>query len=114
MTSTAATTYWAVRLTTSGTYVHQNPQADTEAGHRNVTHGCVGLATDGTAKRFYNQVAVGDVVTVTGSDKATVAVGNGYGDWNLSWKQWLEHSAAGQTTTVRPPPPRPYTTRPAP
>ncbi|MFE9573559.1 L,D-transpeptidase family protein [Streptomyces sp. NPDC006692] len=74
------------------------PAADTEAGHRNVTHGCVGLATDGTAKRFYNQVSVGDVVTVTGSDKATV--GNGYGDWNLTWNQWLEHSAAGQATSV--------------
>ncbi|MEV8527412.1 L,D-transpeptidase [Streptomyces sp. NPDC052000] len=68
-----------------------------EAGHRNVTHGCVGLATDGTAKRFYNQVGVGDVVTVIGSDKTTAAVGNGYGDGNLSWKQWLEHSAAGRT-----------------
>ncbi|MEU2712201.1 L,D-transpeptidase [Streptomyces sp. NPDC007205] len=92
--------FWAVHLTTSGTYVHQNPRADTEAGHRNVTHGCVGLATDGTAKRFYDQVRVGDVVTVTGSDKATVAAGNGYGDWNLTWKQWLEHSAAGETTTA--------------
>ncbi|MGW3202953.1 L,D-transpeptidase [Streptomyces sp. NPDC001135] len=92
--------FWAVHLTTSGTYVHQNPRADTEAGHRNVTHGCVGLATDGTAKRFYDQVRVGDVITVTGSDKATVAAGNGYGDWNLTWKQWLEHSTTGQTTTA--------------
>jgi lipoprotein-anchoring transpeptidase ErfK/SrfK len=92
--------YWAVHLTTSGTYVHQNPRANTEAGHRNVTHGCVGLATDGTARRFYHQVMVGDVVTVTGANKATVAAGNGYGDWNLTWKQWLAHSAAGQTTTA--------------
>ncbi|MGW2420682.1 L,D-transpeptidase [Streptomyces sp. NPDC001709] len=92
--------FWAVHLTTSGTYVHQNPRADTEAGHRNVTHGCVGLATDGTAQRFYDQVRVGDVVTVTGADKDTVAAGNGYGDWNLTWKQWLAHSAAGVTTTA--------------
>ncbi|MFI9251632.1 Ig-like domain-containing protein [Streptomyces sp. NPDC053069] len=94
------TYFWAVHLTTSGTYVHQNPRADTEAGHRNVTHGCVGLATDGTARRFYDQVRVGDVVTVTGADKATVAAGNGYGDWNLTWKQWLAHSATGQSTTA--------------
>ncbi|MGW1892499.1 L,D-transpeptidase [Streptomyces sp. NPDC002004] len=33
--------YWAVHLTASGTYVHQNRRADTEAGHSNVTHGCV-------------------------------------------------------------------------
>ncbi|MEV6833818.1 L,D-transpeptidase [Streptomyces sp. NPDC051133] len=94
------TYFWAVHLTASGTYVHQNPRADTEAGHRNVTHGCVGLATDGTAERFYHQVRVGDVVTVTGTKKDTVDVGNGYGDWNLTWKQWLAHSATGRTTTA--------------
>ncbi len=92
--------FWAVHLTTSGTYVHQNPHADTAAGHSNVTHGCVGLATDGTAERFYNQVMVGDVITVTGANKDTVAPGNGYGDWNLTWKKWLEHSLAGQTSTA--------------
>ncbi|MCF3131485.1 L,D-transpeptidase [Streptomyces olivochromogenes] len=92
--------YWAVHLTTSGTYVHQNPHADTAAGHSNVTHGCVGLATDGTAKRFYDQVIVGDVIKVTGSNKDPVATGNGYGDWNLTWKQWIEQSAAGETKTA--------------
>ncbi len=92
--------YWAVHLTTSGTYVHQNPRANTEAGHRNVTHGCVGLASNGTAQRFYDQVRTGDVVTVTGADKDRVAAGNGYGDWNLTWKQWLAHSEAGATTTA--------------
>ena len=84
--------YYAVHLTTSGTYLHQNPKADTYGGHQNVTHGCVGLATDGTAKRFYDEVIPGDVVTVTGS-KDTVAVGNGYGDWNLGWDAWRAGSA---------------------
>lgn len=84
--------YYAVHLTTSGTYLHQNPKANTYAGHQNVTHGCVGLATDGTAKKFYDEVIAGDVVTVVGS-KDTVAVGNGYGDWNASWAQWRAGSA---------------------
>ncbi|PBC62348.1 hypothetical protein BKI49_19035 [Streptomyces sp. Tue6028] len=84
--------YYAVHLTTSGTYLHQNPKANTYAGHQNVTHGCVGLATDGTAKRFYDEVIPGDVVKVVGS-KDTVAVGNGYGDWNLGWEQWKAGSA---------------------
>ncbi|WP_369247903.1 L,D-transpeptidase [Streptomyces sp. R41] len=84
--------YYAVHLTTSGTYLHQNPKANTYAGHQNVTHGCIGLATDGTAKSFYDEVIPGDVVTVVGS-KDTVAVGNGYGDWNLSWEQWRAGSA---------------------
>jgi lipoprotein-anchoring transpeptidase ErfK/SrfK len=91
--------YWALHLTTSGTYVHQNPHADTAAGHSNVTHGCVGLATT-TAKDFYDQVMVGDVIKVTGAHKPVVAVGNGYGDWNLGWKRWLEHSATGATPTA--------------
>ena len=84
--------YWAVHITTSGTYVHQNPRADTYGGKENVTHGCVGLADDGTAKSFYNEVIPGDVVKVVNS-KDTVAAGNGYGDWNLSWTQWLAGSA---------------------
>ncbi|MFD0282848.1 L,D-transpeptidase [Streptomyces lutosisoli] len=83
---------YAVHLTTSGTYLHQNPKANTYAGHQNVTHGCVGLATDGTAKRFYDEVIPGNVVTVVGS-KDTVAAGNGYGDWNVSWEQWRAGSA---------------------
>ncbi|OIK27976.1 L,D-transpeptidase [Streptomyces malaysiense] len=91
--------YWALHLTASGTYVHQNAHADVAAGHSNVTHGCVGLATS-TAKGFYDQVMVGDVIKVTGANKDTVATGNGYGDWNLTWDQWLAHSAAGATTTA--------------
>jgi len=83
---------YAVHLTTSGTYLHQNPKANTYGGRQNVTHGCVGLATDGTAKRFYDEVIPGDVVKVVGS-KDTVAVGNGYGDWNLSWERWRAGSA---------------------
>ncbi|MGW3493774.1 L,D-transpeptidase [Streptomyces sp. NPDC001020] len=85
---------YAVHLTASGTYLHQNPKADTYAGRQNVTHGCVGLATDGTAKRFYDEVIPGDVVTVVGS-KETVAPGNGYGDWNVNWADWRAGSALG-------------------
>ncbi|MGW3668533.1 L,D-transpeptidase [Streptomyces sp. NPDC005141] len=83
---------YAVHLTTSGTYLHQNPKANTYGGHQNVTHGCVGLATDGTAKRFYDEVIPGDVVKVVGS-RDTVGVGNGYGDWNLTWDKWRAASA---------------------
>ncbi|MEU0007219.1 Ig-like domain-containing protein [Streptomyces sp. NPDC006314] len=84
--------HYAVHLTASGTYLHQNPKADTFAGRANVTHGCVGLATDGTAKHFYEEVIPGDVVKVVGS-KETVAPGNGYGDWNVDWARWRAGSA---------------------
>ncbi|MDI2130299.1 L,D-transpeptidase [Yinghuangia seranimata] len=84
---------WAVHLTTSGTYLHENHRADTEAGHNNVTHGCVGLATDGTAQSFYNRVIPGDVVIVKNTTEKTVATGNGYGDWNPDWTAWQAGSA---------------------
>ncbi|MGW1063945.1 L,D-transpeptidase [Streptomyces aureus] len=86
--------YYAVHLTTSGTYLHQNPKANTYGGRQNVTHGCVGLATGGPAKRFFDEVIPGDVVKVVNS-RDTVAVGNGYGDWNLDWDQWRATSALG-------------------
>jgi hypothetical protein len=36
------------------------------------------------AKWFYGHVGVGDPITVVHS-KDTVAVNNGYGDWNIDW-----------------------------
>ncbi|WP_328672877.1 L,D-transpeptidase [Streptomyces sp. NBC_00322] len=83
---------YAVHLTTSGTYLHENDRANTFAGRTNVSHGCIGLASDGTARRFYEQIIPGDVIRVTNS-KETLAAGNGYGDWNLSWSQWRSRSA---------------------
>ncbi|WP_055543892.1 L,D-transpeptidase [Streptomyces kanamyceticus] len=83
---------YAVHLTTSGTYLHENPNANATAGERNVTHGCIGLATDGTARRFYEEVIPGDIVRVVGSEE-TVATGNGYGNWNVGWKEWRAGSA---------------------
>lgn len=83
---------YAVHLTTSGTYLHENPKADTYAGVSNVTHGCIGLAADGTARRFFEEVIPGDVIRVTGS-RETVAAGNGYGDWNVPWARWKAGSA---------------------
>nr|WP_107482595.1 L,D-transpeptidase [Streptomyces sp. M41(2017)] len=79
-------------LTASGPYLRQNPKANLHGGRRNVTHGCVVLATDGTAKRFYDEVVPGDVIKVVGS-RDTVTAGHGYGDWNLNWDQWRETSA---------------------
>ncbi|MFD3518726.1 L,D-transpeptidase [Streptomyces sp. NPDC058657] len=84
--------YYAVHLTTSGTYLHQNPAANGVVGRRNITHGCVGLASDGTAADFYRDVMVGDVVKVVNS-KETVAAGNGYGGWNVGWGEWKAGSA---------------------
>lgn len=85
---------WAVHLTTSGTYAHAAPWNEGRGyfGHVNMSHGCVGMAlADG--KWFYSRATRGDVVEVTGSTRATVSPGNGFGDWNLSYGAWQKRSA---------------------
>jgi hypothetical protein len=77
--------------------VEAKPLAKPTGAHINIADGQtvgVGLATDGTAKKFYDEVIPGDVVTIVGS-KDTVAVGNGYGygDWNADWARWRAGSA---------------------
>ncbi|MFE4665205.1 Ig-like domain-containing protein [Streptomyces sp. NPDC056716] len=92
----------AMRLTTSGTFVHGNywyPQSNPPFGSQGTSHGCVGLAdvqgaqgdTDG--KWFYDNSMLGDVVIVKNSPDDTVAPDNGLNGWNMSWSQWLAGSA---------------------
>ncbi|MDJ0341488.1 Ig-like domain-containing protein [Streptomyces sp. H10-C2] len=82
----------AVHLTTSGTFVHAAPWNDANMGKANTSHGCVGMS-DADAKWFFDKAVRGDVVEVTGSTRATVDKGNGYGDWNLTPEAWAKLSA---------------------
>jgi lipoprotein-anchoring transpeptidase ErfK/SrfK len=95
--------YWATRVTWSGEYLHAAPWSVGSQGRANVSHGCVGMSTE-DARWFYGQVDVGDVVNVinTGSTKMMELFGNGYGEWNMSFEQWLRNSAAGPSTTEPP------------
>ncbi|MQS11909.1 L,D-transpeptidase [Streptomyces kaniharaensis] len=93
---------WATRVTWSGEYVHAAPWSVGSQGVDNVSHGCTGMSTD-NAKWFYENTRVGDLVTVVNSRGATMEpFGNGFGDWNVSWADWVRHSALGQpvSTTV--------------
>ncbi|MFJ3235392.1 Ig-like domain-containing protein [Streptomyces sp. NPDC086787] len=85
----------AMRLTESGTFVHGNYWGGDAFGNYNASHGCVGLRDvkggyrkDIAAAWFFNNSMVGDVVVVKNSHEATVAPGNGYNGWNLSWEKW--------------------------
>jgi hypothetical protein len=49
------------------------------------------MSTD-RAAWFYQNTLPGDLVKVENSPKS-VAPGNGYGDWQESWDQWLTGSA---------------------
>ncbi|MFG2695603.1 Ig-like domain-containing protein [Kitasatospora sp. NPDC048407] len=85
----------ALRLTTSGTFVHGNYWTDREVfGAANTSHGCIGLAdtNDGSpntpAGWLYQHIQVGDVMEVRGSHGDRVSPDNGLNGWNLSWSQW--------------------------
>jgi len=82
---------WDVQLTPSGTYAHAAPWNEGKFGVVNGSHGCIGMST-ADAKWFYEQVHLGDPVTVLHSVD-TVAVNNGYGDWNVDWATWKRGSA---------------------
>ncbi|WP_373305096.1 L,D-transpeptidase [Streptomyces bluensis] len=92
----------AMRLTTSGTFIHGNywySKGNPPFGRQGTSHGCVGLqdvqgAQGATpAKWFYDNTLIGDVVTVKNSPDKTVAPDNGLNGWNMSWSAWTAGSA---------------------
>jgi lipoprotein-anchoring transpeptidase ErfK/SrfK len=91
----------AIRLSTSGTFVHGNYWgAKSVFGNVNTSHGCIGLsdtkgANDkGTAGYwFYNNSIIGDVVVVQNTGDKTIAPDNGLNGWNMDWAQWKAGSA---------------------
>ncbi|MEU2878829.1 Ig-like domain-containing protein [Streptomyces sp. NPDC014748] len=92
----------AMRLTTSGTFIHGNywyNRGNPPFGRTGTSHGCVGLADvqgaqgDTTAKWFYDNSLIGDVVVVKNSPDKTVAPDNGLNGWNMSWSEWTAGSA---------------------
>lgn len=85
--------YYATRVTWSGEYVHAAPWSVSSQGSENVSHGCIGMSTNNAAW-FYETVTQGDIVEVVNSYGDDMdPFGNGFGDWNLSWKEWREGSA---------------------
>ncbi|MEU7007211.1 Ig-like domain-containing protein [Streptomyces sp. NPDC046332] len=87
---------YSMRLTWSGMYAHAAPWNAAWFGRANKSSGCIGMS-DADAAWFYGQVRAGDPFEIRGADtKGTVAEGNGYGAWNLSWEQWQEKSAVGR------------------
>ncbi|MEU8504340.1 Ig-like domain-containing protein [Streptomyces brevispora] len=93
--------YYATRVTWSGEYVHAAPWSTGSQGYANVSHGCTGMSNS-AAEWFYNTVREGDIVSVVGSQGATMTpFDNGYGDWNLSWAKWQKGSALQNGTPDR-------------
>ncbi|MFJ8585320.1 Ig-like domain-containing protein [Streptomyces sp. NPDC093595] len=88
----------AMRLSTSGTFVHGNYWASAGTfGSANVSHGCVGLrdvrgAYDGStpAAWFYDNSLIGDVVVVKNSKDKQIQPDNGLNGWNMPWSEWIK------------------------
>ncbi|MFE2558473.1 Ig-like domain-containing protein [Streptomyces sp. NPDC059352] len=88
----------AMRLSTSGTFVHGNYWAPKSTfGSSNVSHGCVGLqdargAGDSSmpAAWFYDSSIIGDVVIVKNSKDKQIKPDNGLNGWNMDWSEWTE------------------------
>ncbi|MFJ1582893.1 Ig-like domain-containing protein [Streptomyces sp. NPDC088197] len=83
---------YAVHITTSGTYTHAAPWNDAMMGVQNGSHGCIGMHT-ADAKWFFDRSVRGDLVITSGSTRATVDKGNGFGEWNLGKDAWRRLSA---------------------
>ncbi len=86
----------AMRLSTSGTFIHGNYwMARSQFGQVNGSHGCVGLfdlrggGNNGSPGAwFFNNSMVGDVVEVKNSQDATIQPDNGLNGWNMDWPKW--------------------------
>ncbi|MFG2889815.1 Ig-like domain-containing protein [Streptomyces sp. NPDC048248] len=91
----------AMRLSSSGTFIHGNYWGDPSIfGRAGTSHGCVGLrdAKGGggntPGKWFFENSLVGDVVIVKNSKDKTIKPDNGLNGWNLSWADWQAGSAS--------------------
>lgn len=91
----------AMRLSTSGTFIHGNYWGgDSVFGRSDISHGCVGLndvqgGGDRTqdAAWFFDNSLLGDVVVVRNSQDGTIAPDNGLNGWNMPWHDWKAGSA---------------------
>ena len=90
------------RLTYGGEYLHAAPWNCTGSagctgpedniGRADSSNGCTNLTPTDAAK-LYHLLRIGDVVTYPNADGPQMTLGAGYGDWNVSWSQWLTGGA---------------------
>ncbi|UQA94864.1 L,D-transpeptidase [Streptomyces halobius] len=90
----------AMRLSTSGTFIHGNYWGDPSIfGRAGTSHGCVGLKDNKggggntPGKWFFENSLVGDVVVVKNSKDETIKPDNGLNGWNMPWSEWQAGSA---------------------
>jgi lipoprotein-anchoring transpeptidase ErfK/SrfK len=87
---------WTQRLTYGGEYLHSAPWNLANLGKRSTSNGCTNLGPD-VAKHLYALMRVGDVVTYRNANGPLMQLGQGYGDWNVDWSNWLTGGAIRTT-----------------
>lgn len=87
---------WTQRLTYGGEYLHSAPWNVSNLGVRSTSNGCTNLAP-ATAKGLFDLMKIGDVVEYPNANGPAMTLGAGYGDWNVSWSQWLTGGALKTT-----------------
>ena len=85
------TAAYAMRITNSGEFLHSAPWSVGSQGRANVSHGCTGMSVANSRWLIQNTL-IGDPVVTTGSNKG-IEPGNGYSDWNASYKDYKKGSA---------------------
>ena len=77
------------RLTYDGEYLHSAPWNIYNIEHGiDSSNGCTNLLP-ADAQKLYNFLDVGDPVQYPNANGSLMQIGDGYGDWNVSWPQWL-------------------------
>lgn len=84
--------FFALRISNSGEFVHENPASAGSQGSANVSHGCINLNKE-NASWFFAHFNLGDVVEVTNSGGPALPIYETYGDWSVSWAEWQKGSA---------------------
>jgi lipoprotein-anchoring transpeptidase ErfK/SrfK len=77
------------RLTYGGEYLHAAPWNTYNIDHGiNSSNGCTNLHLS-DAQKLYGLLEIGDVVDYPNANGPRMLLGDGYGDWNVPWGQWL-------------------------
>ncbi|MEU3019982.1 Ig-like domain-containing protein [Nocardiopsis sp. NPDC007018] len=85
---------WAVRTSNSGEFTHAAPWNAGNLGGANTSNGCTNMTVE-DARWFHNQALMGDILETTGTDR-DLEWDNGWGFYQRSWEEWLEHSVTGE------------------
>ena len=85
---------WAVRTSNSGEFTHAAPWNTGNLGLADASNGCTNMSVS-DARWYHDQALMGDILETTGTDRE-LEWDNGWGFYQRSWEEWLQHSETGE------------------